>query len=102
MSTTPGATDPDAIDSTCNEVPIGTEGSPTARCGNDAVAVVTLPDGHRAYVCEAHAGQVNRFGDRPFADGPPTIVRCDRCHKPTPRSRADFVDRICEGCQNDG
>lgn len=91
--------DPDGIDSNCHANPLDADGQTDVWCGEDAVAVVFKPAGHRVYLCREHAEQVNRFGDDAFAgDDPPTTVECKRCFKFTPKHRINH-EGICEECQ---
>lgn len=91
--------DPDKIDSTCHANPLDADGATDVWCGENAVAVVSKPAGHRVYLCQEHAEQLQRFNDAVFdGDGIPTAVVCKRCNQFTPRNRVNF-DKICENCQ---
>lgn len=86
----------DPLDSNCYATPLDAEGPTDEVCGEDATTFAYLRNGARRYLCEAHAEEVDRFGD---TDDPhPAIVECKRCQRPTPLSKVGF-DGICQSCQ---
>lgn len=88
---------PDRIDSTCDALPLGTDGPSDFRCGTDASTWVRRPAGHRVYICSDHADQVDRFDDVDVGDHP-TVFECQRCFKLTPAA-VGSGDRVCPSCR---
>lgn len=90
---------PSKIDSLCHGNPIGADGPTDVWCGNEAINWAYRVRGHRVYVCQEHAEEIDRFDDGVFdGDSHPRVGDCERCQSLTPADRLNH-EGICEDCR---